>query len=450
MQKTVLLFLTIVFSIKASAQAINGQKELLSASDLEYLAHLTRDVLENSRVYPGQAITPEFGKNNTNGTLVRPGGRATYPAFWIRDYAMSLDCGFVSVKEQMHMMRLTASRQCDQSWIGNAGSMVPAGAIPDHIRIDDGKPIYFPGTYDYMAQGGNTWGLFPPYCDQFFFIHMAYYLAVSGKSSRFLFETVNGLRVIDRLEMAFRVPPTRQDGVLVYTTEAFRGVDFGFRDAIQITGELCMPSLLKYRAALEMGALMKMIKQQEKANHYLAIAGRLKREIPSVFADQRGMLRASTAKSQQADVWSTALAVYFDVLTGEQLDKAARCITGAYNTGILAQRGNIRHIFTTDDYSAATAWESSLAAKNQYQNGAYWGTPTGWVCYTIAMVDTGAARQLAKEYIEDLRSEDFRKGPDYGGPWECYNSESKQNPLYLTTVSCPFAVFTNKAVLPRP
>jgi hypothetical protein len=83
-----------------------------------------------------------------------------------------------------------------------------------------------------------------------------------------------------------------------------------------------------------------------------------------------------------------------------------------------------------------------MAAKNTYQNGAYWGMPTGWVCYAVAMADTGAAEKIAAEYIENLRETDFRKGGEYGGPYECiYPPDYKQKPVYLTTVSCPYAVF---------
>lgn len=131
---------------------------LLSEPDFEYLKELTKDVTESSRIYPGQKISDEFGPNNTGGVLIRPGGRSCYPAFWIRDYAMSLEVNFVLKEEQKHMLQLTASTQCDQTWITNSGSMVPVGAIADHIRIDDSKPIYYPGTYDYQTQGGKKWG----------------------------------------------------------------------------------------------------------------------------------------------------------------------------------------------------------------------------------------------------------------------------------------------------
>lgn len=417
---------------------------LLSDSDLIYLKGLTRDVLDSSRIRPGQKISDAFGSNHTGGTLVRPGGRATYPAFWIRDYAMSLECGFITREEQWHMLQLTAATQCDQAWISRTGSMIPIGAIADHIRIDDSKPVYFPGTYDPTDQGGKAWGMTPPYCDQYFFIHMAYYYGRITRSVKFLSGEINGVRLIDRLEMAYSVPPTRQGGVLVYTTDDFRGVDFGFRDAIQMTGDLCFPSLLKYKASLELASLMEMAGRKDKAAGYRAVAERLKKDITEVFSDSRGMLLAATGKSKQADVWSTALAVYLDVLQGDKMKKAARSLRDAYISGSLAKKGNIRHILTTDDFSSTTAWEVSLAARDNYQNGAYWGTPVGWVCYALAKIDTDAAKQLAKEYIDNLRADDFRRGGDHGGPWECYNAGwVKQNALYLTTVSCPYIVFAN-------
>jgi len=439
-----LILLNLVFVISLSGQDKIQRSSLLSNNDFEFLKGLTKDVLESSRIYPGQKISDEFGPNNTGGTLIRPGGRSCYPAFWIRDYAMSLESGFVTSEEQKHMLQLAASTQCDEAWIANGGSMIPAGSIADHIRIDDSRPIFFPGTYDFIGQGNKKWGMTPPYCDQFFFIHMAYYYIKSTSDFQFLTTEINGVRLIDRMEMAFKVPPTRQNGVIVYTTDDFRGVDFGFRDAESITGELCMPSLLKYISAMQLSELFDKINRKDKADAYRLLATRLKKEIPIAFSEARGMLVASTGKSKQPDVWSTALAVYFGILEGDSLEKTCRFLRDAYKKGTLASRGNIRHVLTSDDYNESTVWESSLTEKNSYQNGAYWGTPTGWVCDAIARVDVGAAKQLAREYIDDLRAGDYRKGTEFGAPWECYNSKSAQNAVYLTTVSCPYIVFKQK------
>ncbi len=440
MRKTLaLILLCLVFGINLNAQ--NNNSNLLSDSDFKYLEGLTKDVVERSRIQPKQVISKEFGGNNSGGTLIKPGGSEAYPAFWIRDYAMSIESGFINLQEQKHMLLMTASGQCDQTWITDGGCMIPMGAIPDHMRIDDSKPIYFPGTYDYKGQGNKKWGMMPPYCDQFFFIDMAYFYTKNSASTRLLNEKINGVTLIDRLELAYKTPPTKQDGVIVYATEDFRGVDFGFRDVITITGELCMPSLLKYKASLELAELFDLLKKKDKAACYRINAKRLKEEIPLRFSDSRGMLLASTGKSSQADIWSTVMAIYYGIIEGEQALNASRTITDGYKKGLLAKSGNIRHIFIGEDYSEKSAWEKSLVRKGDYQNGGYWGTPTGWVCYTMAKTDPEAAKQLAKEYIENLRAGDFRKGGTFGEPWECYNLEAPQNSIYMTTVTSPYTVF---------
>lgn len=438
------LFISTLFTLSTllSGTGFEGKQPILTDGDFMFLEGMTKDVLERSRIYPGQTVSSEFGPNKTGGVLIRPGGRDCYPSFWVRDYAMSLDCGFISSEEQKHMLLLTASTQCDQTWITAKGSMVPFGAIADHIRIDDSLPIYFPGTYSYEKQGDPHYGTIPPFCDQFFFIHMAYCYTRQSSDEKLFLSEINGIRLIDRLEMAYQVPPVRNGSPVVYATDDYRGVDFGFRDVIQITGDLCFPSLLKFQASKELSWMFEKMGNRMKSEKYRAIADTLKRMIPALFYNGEGMLLASTGKSNQPDVWGTALAVYLGVVEGEIQKKICHHFAEAYRKGTLCYRGNIRHVLTCDDFNETTAWEVSLAKKNTYQNGAYWGTPVGWVVYAIAQEDIEIAKKLAAGYIEELRENDYRKGTDYGAPYECFHpSGNKQNPVYLTSVSCPYAVF---------
>jgi hypothetical protein len=415
---------------------------VLTEADMEFLARMTADVLEQSRIYPKQYISEPFGSNETGGTLIRPGGKEAYPSFWIRDYAMSLETGMVTMEEQLHMLTLTASTQSTKTWVTKGGSLVPYGAIADHIRIDTGEPIYFPGTYSYADQGTPEWGSRPPYCDQYFFIHMAHYYAFQSGNSDFLNKEINGISLIDRLIIAFQVPPSLSESDLVFASEQIRGVDFGFRDAITITGELSFASILKYRAAVQLADLLLLLDRREQADHFTQVSTYLKKAIPETFKHSSGLLLASTGKSSQPDVWGTALAIYFGVLDGEILVEASKALVKGYVAGHLSYRGNIRHVLTNHDFDANTAWEVSMAPKNRYQNGAYWGTPTGWVCYAIYQTDPERAKQLAREYIDELRENDFRKGGEFGAPYECFNRGGyTQNPIYLTSVAVPLIAF---------
>jgi hypothetical protein len=89
-------------------------------------------------------------------------------------------------------------------------------------------------------------------------------------------------------------------------------------------------------------------------------------------------------------------------------------------------------------------WEVSMAEKNTYQNGAYWGTPVGWVCAALLKTNPVNAFKLTSEYIKDLREHDFRKGGEAAAPYECFQIDGNtQNPLYMTSVACPYIVFRN-------
>jgi hypothetical protein len=422
---------------------------LVSPGELAFLEELTRAVIDSSRILPGQDLPPairSFGPNRSGITLIKPGGRDCYPSFWVRDYAMSLESGFITSQEQSDILLYTAARQSDSTWTTKTGSLVPRGSIPDHIRINDGLPVYFPGTYDYVNQGNEIW-MRPPFCDQFFFIHMAWYYIDSKSDPAVLDQYINNINLFNRLELAFEAVPAHPDNEMAFISDSLPTCDFGFRDIIGMTGEVCFGSLLRYRAALEMSELCHQKGDTQKSQKYRAIAKKIKDNLVTVFTDSRGLLRASTGKSHQPDVWATAFAVYIGALEGSNRERACNALAKAYQAGTLAMEGQIRHVLTTDDYDSTTAWEKSGAGKNTYQNGAYWGTPTGWVCYAIARVDKTTATKLATEFIDHLRKTDFRvKGPEHGGPYECIYPPTgyKQNPVYMTTVTCPLAVFTNR------
>ena len=364
---------------------------------------------------------------------------------------MSLGSGCITVDEQRHALLLTATHQQDTEWQLPSGSVVPPGAIADHISFG-GKPIFYPGTIeDYEGQGGPNWGKLPCLDDHYYFIHMATVYVRETRDTAILNSDVRGTTLLTRLERAFAVPPSRPDTGLVYADPNERGITFGFVDTVTHTGELLFCSVLKYRAAEQLRALLLQLQRREDATRYRAVAEGLKQAIARTFALPSGLLRASTGTSAQPDVWGTAFAVYVGALPPGLERKACEALRQSYREGAIAWRGMIRHVPTTADFSATTAWEKALVRKNRYQNGAYWPTATGWVCYAIAQVDREAAARLARDYVAMMREDDFRKGPDHGAPWECMHPDGnhRQNPVYMTSVTCPLAAFRRAFAIPQ-
>lgn len=412
----------------------------IPVEDMAFLEQLAADVVAESRV-AGGATVGEIGPNRTGYTIIRPGGRGAYPAFWIRDYAMSLDANLITADEQRHALLLTANHQQDEDWELPSGSFVPAGAIPDHISLGD-KPIFYPGTLeDFEGQGGPRWGLLPSLDDHFFFVHMAYVYVKQTGDTALLHETVRGRTILERLRWAYGVPPHRADNALLRVDDSNRGVSFGFVDTVVHTGDLLFGSLLKYQGARELAWLYRKAGDRDAARSLEADADAIQKALVPTFQTPEGMLRASTGRSNQPDVWGTAYAVYIGALRGRAWEDACRVLARSYRDGTLSWRGNVRHVRTTDDFSSSSMWESTDVQKNRYQNGAYWGTPVGWVAYALAQVNPNAAQQLAQEYLMELRGGDYRLGLEYGSPWECMHPEGdhRQNPVYMTSVTCPLA-----------
>jgi len=428
---------------------MSAQSELREA--MLFLKDLALAVLDASRVQPGQSVAGST-PNTTGKCLVRPGGRDCYPAFWIRDFAMSLESGLVPLDEIEHALLLTARCQAQEDWRAPTGSFVPRGAIADHITFD-AKPIYFPGTYEFENQG-LPWGYYPSLDDHFYFVEMAWQLAVAGGRQAILREEINGMSLLARLDLAFSVPRIKEESGLVWCNDTERGVSFGFTDSVVHTGCLLFCSLLRYRAAAQLARLHELWGEKQAASKYWSQAKTVSECVGSTFTHDSGLLRASTGKSAQPDVWGSAFAVYSGVLSDQQAHDVSQALLRHLSEGTISWKGNIRHVPTDCDFSDVSAWEETVGsyAKNLYQNGAYWNTPTGWLCYAVSQVDINAARDLALQYVQELADGDFRQAEEYGAPYECIHPDGdyRQNAVYLTSVTCPLAAFRALNWLPGP
>jgi len=396
--------------------------------DKTYLRNLTLEILAQARVAPGTNGPPGWKIKNTVGfPLVTP-GRTGYPAFWIRDFSMATDSGLVPTEEIRNHLRLVAQVQTGQeSRKLQSGSTLPPFAIPDHINFD-GSPVFFPGTYSPGEdQGGEQWGLRPPFDDHYEFVHLAYILAKQSGSKGFLNEEINGILLKTRLEKAFECPEFDPKTELARTTAATRGVGFGFCDSIVHTGNLLYASLLRLRSARELAELTKIDK-------YKSIAKTIQSNLKTFHEEQSGWLLAATEIGKQPDVWGTLYALHLNALDQETAKKARQTIVEAYKQGTIELEGAVRHVPTDRDYSPDSAWEKAYEPKGYYQNGAYWHTPTGWLIECLVHEDKTLAKKTQEAYIKHLKG-------DRQAPWECFNPAKnyKQNGGYLTSVALPYA-----------
>ena len=406
---------------------------IFDADDLRFLEQMTRDVVEASRVRPGERVGNSPA--NTQGhTLIRPGGRGAYPAMWVRDFAMSLESGFITPEEaRQHLALIAKSQNGRRERRLKSGAIIPPFAVPDHVNFDGGA-VFYPGTYSAGEdQGGEPFGVLPPADDQFYFIEVAHHLFAQGGR-----ENVP----IDNLKRAFdSVEIDASTGGMVSTTADRRAVGFGFCDTVFLAGSILFPSLLHWRAARQLQRML-----PDDADRYARIAEDIASHLAPVFADPSGSgwLLAATEVGRRPDVWGTLFALYLQVLSPKDATAARNAVIDATKAGTITLDAAVRHIPTTADASPTSAWDKVApgVAVNTYQNGAYWHTPTGWLLAALHKHEPVLAKKLFSQFVAHLREQDFRKGKAFGAPWECFHRDgaARQNPVYMASVAVPLGV----------
>ena len=352
--------------------------EILASDELALVRELATATLETCGVAPGAIAR---GKTNTLGfRAITPGG---YPAIWIQDFTMNFSSGLIAREDGLRHLQLILEKQNgpEPKDLGQQ-VVISAHAIPDHINVD-GAPVFFPGTYDPLANMNGDWGFRPPSNNQFDVIWLAHMLARSGDVKALLSREVGGRTVYERLKLAFAVPEINPATQLVRTTAERRAVGFIFYDAIEMTGDLLMASLIRYRAALHLAWLATKMDQPEDAKHYTDVAQQIRSHILPVFGDtdgtHGGWLKASNGISGQSDVWGSIYAIYIGAVEGEARAALLRTITAALaKPGEIEFEGALRHVPLSGDASPTTMWEKARHPKNRYMNGAYWHVPVGW------------------------------------------------------------------------
>jgi hypothetical protein len=413
--------------------------DLIDKKRLKFLKNITRDVVEACRVQPNN-IQGDNLVNKTGRPLIVPAGCAGYPAFWIEDMTLSLASGLISPDELWGMFELTLETQNGpETKQLDSGAEIPPFAIANHILFT-GEPVFFPGTYSPGPdQGGEPFGKLPDLDDNFYAIEMGHWYNQKTSKTDFLKSKINGLSIIERLEKAFYAVPYNPTTNLVQVSKEKRGTNWGFVDTVQMTGELLFCSILRLRGARRLAVLFEAISDKQKADVFLSIVKKIKISIQSVFATESGWLLAATKQCRQHDVWGTAYAIYEDILEGQAKQKALEAILKSYKNGTSTCRGNVRHILTTEDYSQTSAWETTITKLNNYQNGAYWGTPSGWFLYALSQISAKDCRSFIAEFVNELIENDYRKKGTVGSPLECFHPKTDhwQNPVYMASVTCP-------------
>ena len=374
-----------------------------------------------------------------NQTLLLPSGDEKYYSFWVRDCAMMAESGLIPNEDLKRYIEIIAGngQNGDRTVYLENGLTVPPYAIADHINYN-GKPVFFPGTYeDGNDQGNGAFGFFPPFCDNYYFIIMVGCYLQQSHDEEILSREYDGLSLLFRLEKSFEGYNIHENELCESKEDAYT-VDWGFTDSIKKTGLLLMSSLLRYRASTVLASLFP--EYAPKRAYYQAKATAIRNAVKEVFYDEKsGWLYSATGICRQHDVWATAYAVYLGVL---EETKTYQALKDGYLQATAIKDGYVRPILTNEDFDETTSWQCTCLARNHYyQNGAYWATPTGWYAKALYVYDRTCAVGILQDFIRHTE-----KYISQGAPFEWINADTTDfsGLRYGTSGVLPYTAFKDE------
>ncbi len=322
-----------------------------------------------------------------------------YEAFWLRDYVYTLEgsMGAYSDKELIDACRLFVR------------SLRSDGAAVDCVGFD-GTPVYMPG---YGTMGKN------PVADgSQFTVAVVWHTYQRTKDARLLRES------IEPLIKAINAVPRNPDNGLVHIKagEEQDRCPYGFTDTVRKQGDVLFCSLLYVEAGRRLADLLGCAGRATEAESWGKEAQRVADSIRQVFWDSGvGLFRAATIRCREHDIWGSAFAVYLGVADDEQARAIAACFKRNYAQ--IVQDGQIRHL------PGGVYWEKGCA-RDTYQNGGFWATPTGWFVYALDLADPALADRTVIDMVQDFQA---------GGACEWIFAGERRLPNYLASASLPLA-----------
>jgi hypothetical protein len=335
---------------------------------------------------------------NSGVAAFLPQAGGGYDAFWLRDYEYMVG-GCVDA---------FTDRELTDACLVFVNAERSDGACVDCVRLD-GTPIFKPGM--------GTMGENPVADGSQFTVGVAWHTWRRVRD-RALLE-----RIIDRLVKAMQsVPRNPATGLVHIRPGGYDRCPYGFTDTVREQGDVLFCSLLQVEGSRQLADLLAAAGRPADAGRWRREADHLAAAVRAVFWDRSlGLFRAATVQCKEPDIWGSAFAVYLGVASEEQSLAVAHYFQRHYDG--LVERGQIRHL------PAGTYWQAA-GPKDQYQNGGFWATPTGWFVYTLDLADPSLADRTVLEMVEDYRRR---------GVMEWILGEKKGVPDYVASAALPIA-----------
>jgi hypothetical protein len=317
----------------------------------------------------------------SGSTGLFPGIGGIYGSEYLRDLAMAVRCRPADFSAQFvwNQIKLFASSQYSN------------GALPDSISPSGAGGLAAANQY-YAVDD----------CYEFVDLVFSHFL-MTGTTTAFTTYASN-------IAAALAFPPVSNHLVVLPAVYSGTGhlVGFGFQDTCKEAGAESMCSAERWRAEKEMGI---MAQAAGVTDSYTSELSNITNSLNSTLWDANtGLYWNATVSCTEHSIAASAYIWYLGA--GGTTATAGENTLAAMATNPLdVQNGQVRHM-PWPEY-----WDNSTSTQQQYQNGGYWATFTGWFCGAVSNVNLYLAEWVFSRYVDAAQAQ----GPAVA-PYEATNS----------------------------
>ena len=335
--------------------------------------------------------------------LYTPDGEGNYAALWTRDFCYMVENAFDLIP--VHHIR--------EAILYLINGQRSDGCIPDRVQ-SDGRAVYCAGP------AGLPVGKPPLDNAQFMVKLVSEYVQKTGDIK--LFEQIS-----NQLVAGMDYLPRSQNG-LIYNDPVNPHSPYGFTDTIGKTGELLFCSLLYWESCQKLTKLFELVEDLTSAHNFSNQANLIEQNLDNLWDDKTGMYSAATNDCWQIDIWGNAYAIYIDFLLAKKKDRIINYLYNNFDNIVF--QGQIRHLPKPD------FWEKTLVPikPGTYQNGAYWGTASGWIAFAFWENYPDYSRKIFSDLILSYQK---------SGAYECINEDYEKIKNYVASVTNPLGAIKN-------
>ena len=331
--------------------------------------------------------------------LFTPDGVGNYDALWTRDF------GYM-VEYCSDLMDVHEIRSCIEYVIHRARE---DGWMPDRCELG-GEAVYAAGAKGSPVGRANLDNT------PFLVFAVYYYFRMIGQENAAGHFTLWA----DALDRGMACIPLNSEG-LVWNDDADPHSPYGFTDTVCKTGRLFMESVLFWRACRMMQELHNCVGNCVRAEMYGECSQKIENSISVLFDPKQGAFLAADGHCRQTDVWGMLylLAVDFPLE-----DSIRNCVV----KWLLENRERYLYKGQVCQLPDGEPWEKLLieVPAGEYQNGAYWGTASGWALRFFRKYDHDFAEEMLDALLEDFESD---------GICECINEGYRKLPQFVVSAT---------------